>query len=110
MTSIFDWGEIIQCDVDKSTGVSLGVVLRSDGPVVRFRVIAARFRGKTTPEWRVPKDPSASQDILLVLGEPGQVVRLVAEADAVQICADALRTPDVAHFRAWWSGKAVGRR
>lgn len=107
MTSIFDWGEVIRIDAEQY-GTSLGVVLRSEGAAVRFRGIAAR-RGKDD-EWVVPEDPTASRDVLIVLGAPGQVVRMVAEADAVAICADALRTPDIPHFRAWWSGKAVGRR
>jgi len=110
MTSIFDWGEVIRIDNDDTEASVLGVVVRSEGAAIRFRALAMRTDDDEEDLWNLPEVPTLGQDNLITLNDTHLTVTLVPETDAVRICAGTLRQADIPTFRAWWSGKAVGRR
>lgn len=97
---ILDFGEYFRCNYDDNQYV--GVVIRADGNVVRFRMLAKWEQGK----WLAHADPMRQPDKVLVL-QPETLLQILPEQGAVKLVG---RGGDVPAFREWWSGQKVGRR
>lgn len=100
---ILDFGEVIAFE-DAADKNVIGVVLRTDGAAIRFRLVAVQAEDNDDgTEWQIVEKPDC--DVLMIM-HPGDEPSILIEAEV----AYSVFGMNVQAFREWWSGKPAGRR